>query len=82
MYAKDFEPYRYPLNRYNRNNFNTTCKSKWLIKNKESNNSIKPKTKKKKFGTKWRRMLNDYSQNTTLHGLRYAGNNELSGSER
>ncbi|XP_025415309.1 pickpocket protein 28 [Sipha flava] len=27
-------------------------------------------------------MLNDYSQNSTLHGLRYAGDNKLSASER
>lgn len=79
MYTKDFEPYKYPLNRYNRNNFNIGCKSKWSIK---YNNSDISKVSKKKIGTKWRRMLNDYSQNTTLHGLRYAGNNELSASER
>lgn len=82
MYTKDFEPYKYPLNRHNRNSFNIECKSKWFIKYNNSDIHIKSKVNKKKIGTKWRRMLNDYSQNTTLHGLRYAGNNELSASER
>lgn len=81
MYVKDLEPYKYPLNRYNRNDFNIKYQSKQFTKN-NLDNHIKPKTNKKKIGTKWRRMLNDYSQNTTLHGLRYAGNNELSASER
>lgn len=81
MYAKDLEPYNYPLNRYNRNDFNIKYQSKQFTKNNLGNH-IKPKITKKKIGTKWRRMLNDYSQNTTLHGLRYAGNNELSASER
>jgi len=81
MYPKDFEPYKYPLNRHHRSNFDIENKSKWFINN-NSNIQIKPKFKNKKVGTKWRRMLNDYSQNTTLHGLRYAGNNELSASER
>lgn len=79
MYINDLDPYKYPFNRYNRNNFNNEYKSKMFTTNK-SEITIKPK--KKKIGTKWRRMLNDYSQNTTLHGLRYAGNNELSASER
>jgi len=80
MYIKDLEPYKYSMNRHNRNNFNRDYKSKLFTKN----NSHIPttKTNKKKIGTKWRRILNDYSQNTTLHGLRYAGNNELSASER
>lgn len=83
MYTKDFEPYKYPLNRHNRNNFNIRHKSKWLTQNNDSDVHIKSKiNKKKKIGNKWRRMLNDYSQNSTLHGLRYAGNNELSASER
>eukprot|EP00102_Acyrthosiphon_pisum_P019219 XP_016656429.1 PREDICTED: pickpocket protein 28-like [Acyrthosiphon pisum] len=81
MYTKDFEPYKYPLNRHLRNNFDIKNKSKWFINN-SSKIHIKPKSKKQKIGTKWRKMLNDYSQNTTLHGLRYAGNNELSASER
>lgn len=81
MYAKDLEPYNYPLNRYNRNDFNIKYQSKQFTKNNLGNH-IKSKTNKKKIGTKWRRMLNDYSQNTTLHGLRYAGNNDLSASER
>lgn len=81
MYTKDFEPYMYPLNRNPRNNFDIKNKSKWF-KNNNSNIHIKPKSKNQKNSTKWRRMLNDYSQNTTLHGLRYAGNNELSASER
>lgn len=82
MYTKDFElsnHYKYPLNRLHRTNFNNKCKSKLFIKNSDNNIHIKHKNK---VGTKWRRMLNDYSQNTTLHGLRYAGNNELSVSER
>lgn len=82
MYVKDFELYRYPLNRYNRNNFKIKYNSNWFTNNNNSNICIKPKNNKKIIGTKWRRMLNDYSQNTTLHGLRYAGNNELSVSER
>jgi len=82
MYTKDFEPFNYPLNRHNRNNFNIRYKSKWLTQNNNFDNNIKPKTNKKKTGTKWRKMLNDYSQNSTLHGLRYASNNELSASER
>lgn len=82
MYTKDFEPYKYPLSRFNRDNFNIKYKSKWLRKSNDSNIHLKPKTKNNKISTKWRRMLNDYSQNTTLHGLRYAGNNELSASER
>jgi len=81
MYTKDFEPYKYPLNRHLRNNFDIKNKSKWF-KNNSSKVHIKPKSKNQKIGTKWRKMLNDYSQNTTLHGLRYAGNNELSASER
>lgn len=81
-YTKDFEPYKYPLNRHSRNHMNIENKSKWSIKNIKTDLHIKPKMKKKKKGTKWGRMLNDYSQNTTLHGLRYAGNNELSVSER
>jgi hypothetical protein len=82
MYSKDFEPYKYPLSRYNRNNFNIKYKSKWIIKNNDSNMHVKPKTNKMKNSIKWRRMLNDYSQNSTLHGLRYAGDNKLSASER
>jgi len=82
MYTKDFEPYKYPLNRYKNNNFNIRHKSKCIMQNNDSDIHIKPKTTKKKIGTKWRRMLNDYSQNSTLHGLRYASNNELSASER
>lgn len=81
MYTKDFEPYKYPLNRHLRNNFDIENRSKWFINN-SSKIHIKPKSKNQKIGTKWRKMLNDYSQNTTLHGLRYAGNNELSASER
>lgn len=82
MYAKDFEHYKYPINRHNQNNFNVYNKSKWLTKNIESDIHIKSSINKNKIGNKWTRMLNDYSQNTTLHGLRYAGNNELSVSER
>lgn len=81
MYTRDFEPYKYPLNR-NHSNFNIKYKSKWIANNNDSDTRIKPKINKKKIGTKWRRLLNDYSQNSTLHGLRYAGNNELSVSER
>jgi len=79
MYIKDLEPYTYPLNRHKPNNFDIKYKSKLLTKNISE---VHIKSNKKKIGTKWRRMLNDYSQNTTLHGLRYAGNNELSASER
>lgn len=82
MYPKDYDLYKYPLNRQNRNGFNIKYKSKLFINNDNSNNHVKSKTSKKLIGTKWRKMLNDYSQNTTLHGLRYAGNNELSASER
>lgn len=81
MYTKDFEPYKYPINRNVRNNFDIKNKSKWFINN-NTNTQMKPKSKNKKIGNRWKRMLNDYSQNTTLHGLRYAGNNELSASER
>lgn len=80
MYIKDLEPYKYSMNRHNRNNYNRNYKSKLFTKNNSDIPTIK--TNKKKIGTKWRRILNDYSQNTTLHGLRYAGNNELSASER
>lgn len=69
------------MNRYNRNNFISDYKPKLFIKN-NADIPITNKTNKKRIGTKWRRILNDYSQNTTLHGLRYAGNNELSASER
>lgn len=80
MYPKDYELYKYPLNRHKRNVLNIEFKSN-LFKN-DTNNHNKSKTNKKLIGSKWRKMLNDYSQNTTLHGLRYAGNNELSASER
>lgn len=84
MYTRDFEPYKHPLNKHNRSNFNIKYKSKWFTKNdqKDSGIHIKPKINKKKIGIKWKKLLNDYSQNTTLHGLRYAGNNELSIIER
>lgn len=81
MYTKDLEPYKYPVNRHFRKNVDIKNKSKWFIDN-SSKIHIKPKSKIQKIATKWRKMLNDYSQNTTLHGLRYAGNNELSASER
>lgn len=81
MYTKDFKYYKYPINRHNRN-INIKNKSKWFTQNIDSDIHIKHGINKKTIGNKWRRMLNDYSQNTTLHGLRYAGNNELSASER
>ncbi|XP_050521251.1 pickpocket protein 28-like [Daktulosphaira vitifoliae] len=70
-YIKDFEPFKQPTNKTH-TRFTFSTPEVWL----------KRKTRKKKIGIKWRNMLNDYSINTTLHGLRYAGNNKLSASER
>ena len=50
MYTKDFEPYKYPLNRHLRNNFDIKNKSKWFI-NKKSNIDIKSKSKNQKTQT-------------------------------
>ncbi|XP_050440957.1 pickpocket protein 28-like isoform X2 [Adelges cooleyi] len=80
---QDFEPYRHPVRSHGSNPFNNKQQqSRMFSKNNSQVWSASKLLKKKKKGSRWRKMLNDYSLNTTLHGLRYAGNNELSASER